>query len=143
MPDTPDIDDLRRRKSLNVGQQVAVTQADIQREALWWRNNPITPAIRAALTQRGFDVDSGIFIDVCDREAGLEGYADGTFLSASERFVEFSLQMTDDGTRLLSINHIRDITDSLDVCGTKPGVGATRPYVALQVLRELNADAGG
>ena len=143
MPDPPDIDDLRRRKSRNVGQQVAVTQADIRREASWWRNNPITPAIREALTQHGFDVDTGIFIDVCDREAGLEGYADGTFVSASERFVKFSLQITDDGERLTSVNHLRDVTDTLDICGTKPGIGATVPHLALEVLRELNAVTDG
>jgi len=143
MPDPHDNDDLRRSKSLNVGQQVAVAQTDIRRTATIWRNNQITPAIRAALTQNGFDVDAGIFIDLCDREAGLEDYADGTFVTASERFIEFSIQITEDGERLTSINFIRDVTDTLDICGRKPGIGATRPFLAIEVLRELNAEAGG
>ncbi len=147
MPDPPDIDKLRQRrdyhKSLNVQQQTALTQSDIRREASWWRNNPITPAIRAALRQRGFDVDAGILIDVCDRELGGDDYANGTLVTDAGRFIEFSIELSLDGTELLTIHECRDVTDSLDICGTKPGIGATRPFLALEVLRELNAGAGG
>ena len=147
MPDPPDIEKLRRRRdyhdSLNVQQQVAVTQADIQREASWWRNNPVTPAIRAAISQHGFDVDTGILISVCDREFGLDDCADGTFVTDAGRFIEFSIEVSPDGNHLIAIHNFRDVTDTLDICGTKPGIGATRPFLALEVLRELNCDVGG
>ena len=147
MPDPPDIEKLRRRRdyhdSLNVQQQTALTQSDIRREASWWRNNPITPAILAALSQRGFDVDTGILIDVCDRELGGDDCADGTFITNAERFIEFSIELSLDGTELIAIHECRDVTESLEICGTKPGIGATRPFLALEVLRELNGGAGG
>ena len=147
MPDPPDIEKLRRRRdyhdSLNVQQQTALTQSDIRREASWWRSNPITPAILAALSQRGFDVDTGILIDVCDRELGGDDCADGTFITNAERFIEFSIELSLDGTELIAIHECRDVTESLEICGTKPGIGATRPFLALEVLRELNGGAGG
>ena len=143
MPDPPDIDDLRRRKSRNVGQQVAVTMDDIRRDALQWRDNPVTPAIRDAITRRGFDVDTGILINVCDREFGLDDCADGTFVTDAGRFIEFSIELSADGMQLIAIHDFRDITDTLDICGRKPGVGATRPFLALEVLHELNGRAGG
>ncbi len=123
MPDPPDIDDLRRRKSRNVGQQVAVTQADIRREASWWRNNPVTPAIRDAITQRGLDVDAGILINVCDREFGLDDCADGTFVTNAGRFIEFSIELSADGKQLVAIHDFRDITDSLDIVDGNPALG--------------------
>lgn len=147
MPDPPDIDKLRRRReyhdSLNVQQQAAVKQADIRREASWWRNNPVTPAIRKALTVHGFDVDSGILIDVCDRELGIEDCADGTFVSDSGRFIVFSIELSPDGQQLVAIHTCRDVTDTLDICGAKPGIGATRSFLALEVLRQLNGEDSG
>ena len=147
MPDPPDIKKLRRRRdfhdALNVQQQTAVKLADIRREAAWWRNNPVTPAIRSALCERGFDVDSGILIDVCDRELGIDDCAGGTFVSDKGRFIEFSIELSPDGQQLVAIHECRDITDTLDICGTKPGIGATRQFLAIEVLRELNGDVGG
>ena len=88
-------------------------------------------------------MDAGILIDVCDREFGLDDCADGTFVTYAGRFIEFSIELSADGTQLIAIHDFRDITDSLDICGRKPGVGATRSFLALEVLRELNAGAGG
>ena len=147
MPDPPDIENLRRRRdfhdSLNVQQQVALTQADIRREASWWRHHPITPAIHAALSRRGFDPDAGILIDVCDREPGGEDCAEGTFVTEAGRFIQFSIEISLDGKQLVAIHRCQDTTDSLEFCGTKPGVGATRPFLVLEVLRELNAEIHG
>ena len=144
MPDPPDIEKLRRRRdyhdSLNVQQQSALTKSDIRREATWWRNNPITPAISTALSQAGFSLETGILIDVCDREVGADDQADGTFITDAGRFVEFSIELSADGEKLIAIHKCLDTTDSLDFCGTKPAIGATRPFLALEVLRELNAE---
>lgn len=147
MPDPPDIDMFRHRHdyhdSLNVKQQMAVKRANIRREAVFWRSNPVTPAIRQALCKRGYDVDSGILIGVTDREFGYDDCADGTFVSDAERFIEFSIELSPDGQLLIAIHEFRDITATLDICGTKPGIGATHPFLVLEVLRELNTDKSG
>lgn len=128
----------RRYAPMNVQRQMEETEAEIRRGALWWRTNPVAPAIRMALVERGFDIDSGILINLCDREPGLEECAFGTFVSSAERFIKFDIELSPDGQQLIAIHECQDFTDSLDICGSKPGVGATNSFLAIEVLRELN-----
>jgi hypothetical protein len=72
MRPTNKIDQLRRRKSLNVPQQVAVARDDIRREAVWWRENQIRTAVCEVFAARGIDINNGIFIAVSDRECGQD-----------------------------------------------------------------------
>ncbi len=88
-------------------------------------------------------MDTGILIDVCDREFGIDDCADATFITPTERFIQLSIELSNDGNELVSIHECRDVTDSLKICGTQPGIGATRPFLAIEVLRELNSASGG
>lgn len=133
----PTIDELRRRKSLNVSQQVAITRDDIRREAVWWRRNPIRAAVRDVFTARGIDTNAGIFVSVSDREYEQDCVF-GIFVTSDERFIEFDIELSPDGESTLEVSVFNDVTAQQDICGHKPGIGATRSFLVLDVLKELN-----
>jgi hypothetical protein len=137
MPSPENIEDLKRRKSLNVSQQVAVQRDMILREATSWRDNPVPPAIRSVFAQNDIDVDRGIFLDVSDREYE-QNNACGIFVTQDGRFIEFDIEVSSDGKTLGEVSVFLDITNSLDICGQKPGFGATQSFLALDVLHEVN-----
>lgn len=134
-----DIEDLRRRKRLNVPQQVAVAKDAMMRAATWYRSNPVPLPVRQLFDQRELDIANGIFIELADREHGLD-CTFGTFVTEDGRFIDFDIEVTETNDAIVAINEFRDITDTLDICGRKPGVGATKPFLALEVLRELNCE---
>lgn len=131
------INELRRRGSLNVSQQVAVARDDLRREALWWRKNPIRNAVREVFARHEIDIDAGIFVSVSDREYE-QNCTYGTFVTSDERFIEFDIELTPDGNSAVDVTEFKDVTNKQDICNRKPGVGATRPFLMLEVLRELN-----
>ena len=133
----PTIDELRRRKSLNVSQQVEIARDDIRREATAWRRNPLRPCVISVLTSRGIDTETGIFVSVSDRDYGLD-FTCGTFITVEERFIDFDIELSPDGEAVVEVAVFNDVTEQQDICGRKPGIGATRAFLALEVLNELN-----
>ncbi|MCB9953050.1 MAG: hypothetical protein H6824_18905 [Planctomycetaceae bacterium] len=59
-------------------------------------------------------------------------------MAASGQFFEFSVELTPDGDKLIAVHQFDDVTDSLEICGHKPGVGATWAFLVIEVLKELN-----
>lgn len=135
-----DIEDLRHRRKLNVPQQVAITKAAIRRAATWYRSNPVPLPVRQLFDQHGLNIANGIFVELSDREHELD-CSFGTFVTEEGRFIDFDIDVTQANDAIVAINEFRDVTHTLDICGRKPGVGATKPFLALEVLRELNSDA--
>jgi hypothetical protein len=62
-------------------------------------------------------------------------------VTSDERFIEFDIELSSDGNSVVEVAEFKDVTEEQEVCGRKPGIGATRPFLILEVLRELNCPA--
>lgn len=130
--------EVRRHRQLNVRQQNDQAQADIRREALYWREHPAPEALRTCARERGVDLERSLILLLDIDSPGMGGLF-GLLVTPDERFIEFFID-TEQPYQLANIvENWEDVSGAQNMSLRNRGTGAGRGALAVKVLRELNA----
>lgn len=132
-----DIEKLKKKRQLNVQEKNILEKHRIFTEASYWRENGVPVALKAAIEQKGVNVDNSIFLQY---EQDFPGVStdEGTILTPDGEFFEFEMDLNDSRTKLVEFYVWENITSNVEINEHKPGTGSTWGFLALQVLSELN-----
>jgi hypothetical protein len=131
------IEQLKKRRQLNVQEQNVLLKHSIAQEARYWRSQNIPAALTTFLQSKNIEIESSIFMDY-DRHALGCSTDEGCILTKDGTFFKFDIDLSDDDTEIICINTWENITESIELSAHKKGTGATRGFLALEVLHELN-----
>ena len=132
-----DIEKLRRKRQLNVQEQNALDKDGILNSATHWRGVGVPIGLQRFFKTKGIQPDTSIFLDYQQNFPGM-GSDWGEVLTADGKFFSFEMDLSEDRTKIVELFEWADITETIEINESKPGTGATRGYLALEVLSELN-----
>ncbi|MCW8875694.1 MAG: hypothetical protein OQK51_01440 [Kangiellaceae bacterium] len=132
-----DIEQLKKKRQLNVQEQNALLENNILCGAKYWRENGIPLGLDAFLKTKGIDSSSSIFLNY---EQDFPGCCtdDGIVLTGDNRFYEFQIDLSNDRKVVIDIGRFEEVTGEYTISSHQPGTGATWGYLAIKVLSELN-----
>lgn len=132
-----DIEELKKKRQLNVKEQNALEKHRIYQEASYWRDNGIPIGLKSALEKKGIDTEKSIYLQY---EQDFPGCStdEGIVLTPEHRFFEFEMDLNAKRTEVIDFHLWEDITLNIEINKHKPGTGATWGSLALEVLSELN-----
>lgn len=142
MTRSPDIDELRKRRQLNVQQQNLLEEDAIRKSATWFRTHlhEVPAPIRSFLAAHGIDLQSAVDVEFSDlRDVGLSGFYRGLVVTADARFWRWELLLDDAHSAIESVEEWRDVTSEHRPDDHVRGTGRNYASLCLTVLRELNA----
>ena len=131
------IEQLKKKKQLNVQEQNALKEEQILKEAEYWRKTPLPLALQKFFQEYGIDVQNAILVDYSQDFPGCST-DEGIILTSEKRFFKFELDFIKDKKKIREVYVWKEITDEIEISGSKPGIGTTWGYLALKVLNELN-----
>jgi hypothetical protein len=124
----------------SVQQQNAVAQNSLRVHAKYWRNTPLPPALIEAASARGVDCATAIFLKLEIDFPGMPRLF-GVMLTSSERFIRFEIETDEMHSSVELVEVWRDVTENQNINVRNRGIGVGAGASAIEVLRELNADA--
>ena len=132
-----DIDQLKKKRQLNVQEQNALLKDKLLNEAGHWRKNGIPPGLESILLAKWIDPNSSILLEY---EQNFPGCStdEGIILTKENRFFEFDIDLTSERENVIEVYRFEEITEDYEISEHRPGTGATWGYLAIQVLSELN-----
>jgi len=132
-----DIERLKRKRQLNVQEQIVLKKHSIKTFAQYWRQHDLPIPLMQLLASKNIDMNTSILIVYNHDFPG--GYTDeGIIVTPKGRFLEFWIDLNEDRTQLIDLGRWKDITDEYEINGHKKGIGKTYGFLVLEVLEELN-----
>ena len=132
------IEQLRKKKQLNVQEQNALQEDQILQEAKYWRKHSLPFALQKFFQEQEIDVQSAIMVDYSQDFPGCSS-DEGIILTPEKRSFKFKLDLTKDKKKVRDVYVWKEITDEIGISESKPGTGATWGELSLKVLNELNS----
>lgn len=131
------VEKLAFKRQLNVQEQNALEKHKLKSVASYWRQHDLASPLRRALEEKGIDLERSIIIEYAQDEPG--GFTDeGIVLTPSGEFFEFDVDLSADRRMLVTFHTWKDISAQFEINEHRPGTGASRGFLALQVMSELN-----
>jgi len=132
-----DTESLKNKRQLNVQEQNILLKDKIEAEAKFWRENGIPLGLISALTEKGIDIDTSIFLNY---EQDFPGCStdEGIVVTKDKRFFEFEMDLMEDRNSLSKLYVWKELTENTEINEHKPGTGATWGFLAIEVMTELN-----
>jgi len=142
MKKPPLIENLLKRRQLNVAEQNAVSQHKLLQAATWFRTHgdEIPSPIRAFLEGRSIDLATAIDFEYEDLSTvGLTGHYSGLIVTVDRRFWRWELQLNEAKSSIVSIEEWREVTDKQMLSAHMPGTGKSRGLMCLAIVAQLNS----
>lgn len=124
----------------NVQQQNESSKEAIRRSALYWRRHSPPKALLNYAASQGIDCGRAIFLRLGIDFPGMPRLV-GTLLTSEEKFISFEIDSDKDHASVEIVEEWRDVSSEQNLSGSNPGIGVGYGALALQVLREINAEA--
>jgi len=132
-----DIERLKRKRQLNVQEQMALKKHSIKNFAQYWRENDLPIPLMQLLASKNIDMNTSILIEY-DQDYPGRNTDEGIILTEEGKFFEFEADLDLDRTRLITLELWEDVSHRYEINGRKKGIGKTFGFLALEVLEELN-----
>lgn len=135
------IENLLKRRQLNVAEQNAVSEYKLLQAATWFRahTHEIPSPIRAFLEARSIDLATAIDFEYEDLSAvGLIDHYSGLIVTVDRRFWRWELQLNEAKSAVVSIEEWREITDEQMLSAHMPGTGKSQGLMCLSIVAQLN-----
>jgi len=124
----------------SVQQQNAAAQEALRIHAKYWRRTPLPSALIEAAAARGVNCATAIFLKLEIDFPGMPRLF-GVMLTSSERFIRFEIETDEQHSSVELVEVWCDVTENQNLNINNRGIGAGAGALAIEVLRELNADA--
>jgi hypothetical protein len=123
----------------NVQQQNADAKAEIQRVAETYKCGTTSFAwFRTVLQSKGLDEKSGALVKLSETPEQEGSLMSGIWLTQSREFWEFAIMLSRAEREVIEIEEFRNVTKSIPVTDSAPGVGKSFGYLACQVLENAS-----
>lgn len=130
-------DKLKRKKRLNVQEQLILKKDNILKEAMYWKLNGIPKPLEKVFSDKGINIDTSIFLDYSQDFPGLST-DEGILLTQKGEFFEFEADLNPERNKLIKLYSFINITNKFEISSNKKGVKKTYGCLAIEVLNELN-----
>ena len=140
MKNVRDISILKKAKQKNVQEQNALEKDRIKACAVDFRENDELPkALIECFVNQGIDVKQAILLwhDMMPFGGPTDTYR-GEWLTPERRFYKYEIYLDQSNKYVEEIELWQDVTEQVEICEHKPGIGKTPGWLSIEVLNELN-----
>jgi len=135
-----DIDKLKSKRQLNVQEQIALTQHNIEQCAIFFRKNKDLPQVLLDyFVTQDINLDQDILVSYDRMYYGGEvaGYQ-GLWLTCNHHFIRYLIFLDEEDSVIEEIDEWKDITDEIEVSAHARGRGSTYGQLCVNALNKIN-----